>query len=61
MGHTAEHQTNTARRLLVVGCATGIGAASARQLAGEGWQLALLDHAAEGIRARRDPVLRPTP
>jgi hypothetical protein len=42
MGQSAEHQTSTARRLLVVGCATGIGAASAR--------LPACDHAADGIR-----------
>jgi len=51
MGHSAEHQTNEARRLLVVGCATGIGAASARLLAREGWQLALLDVAIGPLRA----------
>jgi len=51
MGHAAEHQTNEARRLLVVGCATGIGAASARLLASEGWQLALLDIAIGPLRA----------
>jgi hypothetical protein len=36
MGHSAEHQTNTARRLLVAGCVTGIGAASERLLASDG-------------------------
>jgi len=29
VGHSAEHQTNGARRLRVVGCATGIGAVNA--------------------------------
>jgi hypothetical protein len=36
MGHSAEHQTKGARRLLMVGCATGIGAAPARLLAVDG-------------------------
>ena len=36
----------------MVGCATGgIGAASARLLASEGWQLALVDIAVEPLRA----------
>ncbi len=42
MGHPAEQRTDRARRLLIVGCATGIAAASARLLVDDGWQLALL-------------------
>src|SRR6204780_5683316 len=56
MGHPAEHQTNEARRLLVVGCATGIGAASVQLLAREGWQLALLDIAAEPLHALAEEI-----
>jgi NAD(P)-dependent dehydrogenase (short-subunit alcohol dehydrogenase family) len=56
MDHSAEHQTNGARRLLVVGCATGIGAASTRLLASEGWQLALLDIAVEPLRALAEEI-----
>jgi NAD(P)-dependent dehydrogenase (short-subunit alcohol dehydrogenase family) len=56
MGHSAEHQTNGARRLLVVGCATGIGAASVQLLASEGWQLALLDIAADPLRALGEDI-----
>src|SRR6202034_4609520 len=56
MGHSTEHQINAARRLLVVGCATGIGAASARLLASEGWQLALLDIAVGPLRALAEEI-----
>jgi NAD(P)-dependent dehydrogenase (short-subunit alcohol dehydrogenase family) len=35
--------------MLIVGAATGIGAAGARRLASEGWQLALLDLAGEQL------------
>src|SRR5579859_7541776 len=51
MCHSAVHQTDSARRLPVVGCAGGIGAASARLLASDGCQLALLDIAIGPLRA----------
>jgi hypothetical protein len=47
MGQAAGHQTNTARRSLVVGCATGIGATRAAAVALA--RLLARDHAAEGI------------
>ncbi len=39
------------RRLVIVGCASGTGAAGARLLATEGWRLALVDVATEGLGA----------
>ena len=37
------------KRMLIVGAATGIGAAGARRLAAAGWRLALLDMAADPL------------
>ena len=37
------------RRLIIVGCATGIGAAGARRLAADGWRLGLIDIAEEPL------------
>ena len=37
------------QRIVIVGAATGIGAAGARALAGAGWRLALLDVAADAL------------
>ncbi len=37
------------RRLVIVGCASGTGAAGARLLAAEGWRLALVDVATGGL------------
>ncbi|MBS1887607.1 MAG: SDR family oxidoreductase [Actinobacteria bacterium] len=39
------------RQALILGCASGIGAEGARILAAEGWRLALLDLAADGLEA----------
>jgi NAD(P)-dependent dehydrogenase (short-subunit alcohol dehydrogenase family) len=44
------------RGALILGCASGIGAEGARILAAEGWRLALLDVAADGL----DEVARDT-
>jgi NAD(P)-dependent dehydrogenase (short-subunit alcohol dehydrogenase family) len=42
--------TQDDRRLVVVGCASGIGAAATRLLAQDGWRLALLDITEEPLR-----------
>ncbi|HZS91992.1 MAG TPA: SDR family oxidoreductase [Chloroflexota bacterium] len=44
-------QASSGRRLLILGCASGIGAAGARLLSTEGWRLALVDIAAERLEA----------
>ena len=44
-------QASVGRRLVIVGCASGIGAAGARLLATEGWRVALVDIAAEQLEA----------
>jgi NAD(P)-dependent dehydrogenase (short-subunit alcohol dehydrogenase family) len=51
MSETSESTGEAGRRALILGCASGIGAAGARILAARGWRLALLDLAAEGVRA----------
>jgi NAD(P)-dependent dehydrogenase (short-subunit alcohol dehydrogenase family) len=43
--------TNGHRKLLIIGCASGIGEAATRLLARDGWELALLDIAAEPLES----------
>jgi NAD(P)-dependent dehydrogenase (short-subunit alcohol dehydrogenase family) len=43
-------QAASSRRMLIVGAATGIGAAGARRLTADGWELALLDIAREQLQ-----------
>ncbi|MBS1882117.1 MAG: SDR family oxidoreductase [Actinobacteria bacterium] len=45
----ADRGAEAGRSALILGCASGIGAAGARILARRGWKLALLDLAAEGL------------
>ena len=42
--------TRAPKRMLIVGAATGIGAAGAGRLASDGWRLALLDIASEPLQ-----------
>lgn len=48
--------TDDRRRAVILGCATGIGAEGARILAGEGWELALLDVSKPGVSAIADEL-----
>jgi NAD(P)-dependent dehydrogenase (short-subunit alcohol dehydrogenase family) len=48
--------TDDRRGALIVGCATGIGAEGARILAGQGWELALLDVSQPGVNAIADEL-----
>jgi NAD(P)-dependent dehydrogenase (short-subunit alcohol dehydrogenase family) len=49
MNADPEH-TTTARRIVIVGAATGIGAAGARALTRAGWKVAVVDIAADPLR-----------